>query len=455
MQSAVIQPLADQKVALSEVIAALSYALDITEGQPEGHAARSCLIAMRIAQELQLSPQQKSSLFYGTLLKDAGCSSNAAKVCSLFQADDRLVKKNMKTTEWTSKAKSFQFVVNHAAPEKSVLGRAAQVLKLAMTPESEGTELVRTRCSRGADIARKFGFDEQTAEIVHGLDEHFDGHGEPDSLQGDQIPLLARIACLAQTLEVFHADYDTEAAIRVANDRSGTWFDPELVRVANSFDGDGEFWNGLQCSDIYHRVAEVEPKELQVLADEDRLDDLAEGFADVVDAKSPWTFHHSQNVADVTVGGLSMLGYSVEEQRYWRRAGLLHDIGKLGVSNMILDKPGRLTDDEFAQVKKHTVYTQKILSRVSCFKDFAEIAAAHHERIDGKGYHLGLSDSQITTEARVMAVADVYDALSAKRPYRNRVLTQDEVFAIIDDGSGTQFCPKAIDAVKAFLGYVG
>ncbi len=439
---------------LSEVVAAMSYALDITEGQPEGHAAKSCLIAMRIATELGLTSKQQSSLFYGTLLKDAGCSSNAAKVCSLFQADDREIKKQLKTTEWTNRQAQLLFLAKHAAPKRSWLTKASRLFSLAIRP-NEGTELVKTRCSRGADIVRKFGFDEDVAQIIRGLDEHWDGNGEPFGTKGTQIPILARIACLAQTVEVFLADYSLVDAMEIAQKRSGTWFDPDLVKALQSFQHHSRFWESLTQPDISQQVAAVEPEGHQMSVDEDRIDRIAEGFADVVDAKSPWTFRHSQNVADVMVGGLQMLGYSQLELRYWRRAGLLHDIGKLGVSNTILDKPDRLTDDEFEQVKKHTVYTAKILKRVSCFRDFADIAAAHHERIDGQGYHLGLSGDQISTESRVMAVADVYDALSAKRPYRKEQLTQDEVFAIIDKGASTHFCPHAIEAVKAHVNHDG
>ena len=173
-----------------------------------------------------------------------------------------------------------------------------------------------------------------------------------------------------------------------------------------------------------------------------------EGFADVIDAKSPWTYRHSYGVANATVGILQQLGYTDERIRVWRRAALLHDIGKLGVSNLILDKPGGLTEDEFAQMRRHADYTRRILNFVPCFRSFANDAAAHHEKLDGSGYSLGLTDNQLSQEAKAMCVADIFGALSATHPYRKRQLTLDEVFDIMAKEAGTKICPVSFEALR-------
>ena len=143
-----------------------------------------------------------------------------------------------------------------------------------------------------------------------------------------------------------------------------------------------------------------------------------------------------------------MLGYSPNELRDLRRAALLHDIGKLGVSNLILDKPGKLDAEEWVQMRRHPALTVKILERVGAFRDLAATAGAHHERLDGGGYHLGLTGDQLNRDARILAVADVCEALTAERPYR-AALPPDEVRAIMRRDAGRALCPEALGALEA------
>ncbi len=165
-------------------------------------------------------------------------------------------------------------------------------------------------------------------------------------------------------------------------------------------------------------LAALEPEDQILVADEDRLDDIARAFARVIDAKSPFTYLHSERVAELAVTIGRRLHFDEVELRDLRRAGLLHDIGKLGVSTLILDKPDRLTERERAEIRVHPAYTQRILERVAAFSGIVEIASAHHERLDGKGYHLGLPAERLSPMSRALAVADVYEAITADRPYR-------------------------------------
>ncbi|HEX6910271.1 MAG TPA: HD domain-containing phosphohydrolase, partial [Longimicrobium sp.] len=278
------------------MISALSYALDLTEGQPAGHSVRTCLIGMRIGREIGLDAEGRSSLFYALLLKDAGCSSNSAATCEFFGADDHTVKRTWKTTDWASRWESFTHVVRNVRPGGSILSKARQVAGFAGAG-AVGTELVRTRCERGADIARMLEMTEDTAAAIRALDEHWDGRGVPLGLAGEEIPLLARIACLAQTVEIFHASHGLHAALGVARERAGRWFDPHLVRALESLRADGALWAGLAAGDAPARAAALEPADRALTADDERLDRIAQAFARVIDAKSPYTFRHSEGVA--------------------------------------------------------------------------------------------------------------------------------------------------------------
>ena len=400
-------------IALSELIGALSSALDLAEGEPPGHAARSCLIGMRLANELGLDAATRSDLFYALLLKDVGCSANAAHMAALFGADDQVAKRTSKLVDWSRPLSAFVWSLRTVAPGRSLAAKSERLW--AIRNEGAVTQsLMRARCYRGAEVARKLGFAEPTAEAIRALDEHWDGRGQPLGLSGAEIPLAARILCLAQTVEVFHFTRGVRAACRVATRRSGQWFDPRLVETLVSFRADVGFWESLAEPDI----SAVEPPDRVLIADEDRLDLIAEAFADVIDAKSRWTYEHCDRVYAIATGIAAQLGFDGATLRELGRAARLHDIGKLSISNRILDKPGPLTDEEFAKVKEHPITTGRILERVPSLGALAPLASAHHERLDGCGYPRGLGADELTMPMRVLAVADVYEALTAERPYR-------------------------------------
>lgn len=440
----------NHEIRLSEVIAALSYALDLTEGQPMGHSVRSCLIGMRLASVIGLPAESRSALFYALLLKDAGCSSNAARIASLFGADDRAIKFDRKLTHWPRTSESLRHVVRTAGRDASALTRVRRVMAVSRSGAEGAKQLTELRCERGADIALSLGLPTPTAEAIRGLDEHWDGGGYYQSLEGDQIPLLARILGLAQTVEVFCASSGTASAFEMARDRRGTWFDPELVDALETTRSDEAFWVSLPAKRSASHVAALEPEDRVVMADHDALDRVAWAFATVVDAKSPWTFRHSKNVADIAVGIGEVLSLSSERLRDLNRAALLHDIGKLGVSNTILDKPDALTASEWELMRRHPEHTKVILDRVAGFRGIAGVAASHHERLDGSGYHRGLTGRELSLDARILAVADVAEALSAARPYR-AALEREQVIEIMSAQAGTGLDRTAFSALQVHL----
>jgi putative nucleotidyltransferase with HDIG domain len=232
----------------------------------------------------------------------------------------------------------------------------------------------------------------------------------------------------------------------MAQKRSGTWFDPQLVTALQSLRSDTAFWDGLRADDLRVKVSELEPPELTIRADDDRLDRVAEAFSKVIDAKSPFTFQHSTRVAAIADDLAAGLGFNSYERRELRRAALLHDIGKLTISNQILDKPSGLTDEEFAQMKQHPAFTVRILERVTPFLRIAMIAGTHHEKLDGSGYPWGLDREQLSQAARILVVSDIYEALTAVRPYRD-ALDPTEALAIMAKEAGTKLCPDSFGAL--------
>ena len=201
---------------------------------------------------------------------------------------------------------------------------------------------------------------------------------------------------------------------------------------------------------LHDAVREEEPGGASLFAGAGTLDRIAQGFADAVDAKSPFTAAHSRRVTDVAMGIAAQLGLDPASCAELRRAALLHDIGKLGLPNAILDKPGPLSADEWDAVRMHPYYTQRILEHVRGFRRLARIAGAHHERLDGRGYHRGIGGDALPTEARVLAVADIFEALTSARPYRP-ALPEEVALRLMEKDRGTGLCPDALDALTAML----
>jgi HD-GYP domain-containing protein (c-di-GMP phosphodiesterase class II) len=434
------------RISLSEVLSALSCALDLTEGAPAGHTMRTCLIGMRIAEAVGIDTEQRSALYYALLLKDAGCSSNAGRMAALFGADDQAVKPRMKVVDWHARGRLALETARAAAPGHSLFDRARQLLTIARTPDAT-RELIEIRCDRGASIALQLGFPAATADAIRSLDEHWCGRGYAQGLAAEEIPLLARIANLAQTVEVFHDRGGVAAAHRVVRERSGRWFDPALARIVLDWSADDPWW-ALLRGDVAGAVVAAEPSDRVIEVDDDGLDGVARAFADIIDAKTPFTFRHSTRVAEMARLVAAKCGLDGLEQRRIYRAGLLHDVGKLGVSNLILDKDGPLTDEERAKVEQHPRFTLDILEHVSAFRGFARTAALHHEKLDGSGYPFGYAAEDLELPERILVVSDIYDALASDRPYR-KGMVEPVITSILERDRGTRLDPVALDALHA------
>ncbi len=425
-------------IRVSEVISSLSFALDLTEGQPLGHSIRSCVFGMHIAKEIGLPLDAQGDLYYALLMKDAGCSTNASRMFQILGTDDIQAKRDVKTTDWTRVGwESLEYALSHVRTGAPFLERVRALFDLALHHKQNSRQMVQIRCERGAAIARRIGLSNATASAIHSLDELWNGAGHPNGLRGKEIPLLARILSLAQTVDVFYSAYDAAAAVKIAQDRSGRWFDPDLVKAFCSVSKNESVWTDVE--DARTKVLDLEPRHDLLASDETTLDNICLAFADVIDAKSPFTYRHSTGVAGAAVAIARTLSMSEPEVTLIRRSALLHDIGKLSVSNAILDKPDKLSEAEWEVVRKHPAYSYEILRRIPNFQDLSEIAASHHEKLDGTGYFRGITADRLSLPARILVVSDIYDALAAKRPYRD-ALPLEAVLDIMQRDS-----PRALD----------
>ncbi len=434
-----VHRLGQDGLRMPRILAALSYALDLTEGQPLGHAQRCCVAGMNIGLEMGLPEAELEDLYYALLMKDAGCSTNASKMYHLLGSDDIAAKRDVKATDWTRlNWESLQYALSHLRRGETFLGRVRALVEMGANRVRNARDLVQVRCERGAGIARRIGLSEATAEAIYSLDELWNGSGHPQGRRREEIPRLSRILSLTQSLDVFYATRGAYAAEEMVRRRRGRWFDPDVVSAFESLVARGTFWD--QVDRAREKVVELEPPRTARIVTEEQIENVCLAFADVIDAKSPFTYRHSMGVAGTAVAMAQTMGMDERDITLIRRAALLHDIGKLSVSNIILEKPGSLDAGEWEIVKRHAYYSYEILHRVPQFELLSEIAASHHEKLDGSGYFRGYQAEQLPLAARILAVADIYDALAAKRPYRD-AMPLDQVFRIMESEA-----PKAIDA---------
>ena len=421
---------------LAEILGAFSYALDLTEGQPAGHSIRACWIGTQVAMAMGLNGDELRDIYYAVLLKDLGCSANAARVSEMFAGDDRKLKHDFKLIG--PQPEDFgAFVGGAVGVDATPEVREQALCNLTENVGEIMTDIMATRCSRGADIARRLRLSEDVAQAIAHLDEHWDGGGLPLGIAGSNIHLGGRIALLAQVVDVFYTARGKDAALAEVRNRAGSWLDPKLCALFEKLSEAVGFWEELALEDLPEQLWALEPAAQYINVDEDYLDDICFAFGYVIDAKSPDTAGHSARVGMIADKIAEILGMGAASRRVLRRAAILHDVGKLGVSSSILEKPGKLDAEEWETMRSHAALTTNILGQIGVMSDMAMIAGSHHER-------------SIALESRIITVADIYDALTTDRPYRS-AMSSEKAMAILQSETGTAVDQQCVEALQDLI----
>ena len=401
-------------VRLAELVAALSLGIDLGFGQPMEHVLRQCLIALRLAERSGLDQESRADVYYTALLVNVGCHSDAHEQAKWF-GDDLSLK--------SSKYKHGMHGVRATASGMRSLGgtgnpplhRFRVGLEFAISGHRELDDMVTHHANVARSLAEQLSLPATVQEALGAAYEQWDGKGWPKGLKRDGVPVASRIAQFAEFVEVAHRVGGIAGATAVARKRSGTQFDPNLAKLLNAHAK--EILDDLDSVQTWDAVIEAEPTLTVVLSDE-QFDVALRAISTFVDLKSPYMLGHSEAVADLAAAAGSGMKMPAGDIQLLRRAALVHDFGRLGVSNAIWDKKGPLGPGEWERVRMHPYITERMLHQSGTLSPVGALAVTIGERIDGSGYPRGISGAAISRTARVLAAADVYQAMLEPRPHR-------------------------------------
>jgi len=435
-------------VRLAELVGSLSLGIDLGFGQPMEHVLRQCLIALRIADAAGLDEAQRGVVYYTALLVNVGCHTDAHEQAKWF--GDDLALKSMKYDYEMRSLRGAAQSVRRIGAGNAPLHRFRLGLEFVMSGHKELEEMVAEHARRARMLAEQLGMPNAVLDALVQSYEQWDGRGWPGDAQGDAIPVAARIATLAEFMEVAHRVGGVDAACDMARKRSGKQFDPGLATLVREHAG--EILAGLEGVGTWSAVIDAEPALADVLSGE-RFDEALEAIACFIDVKSPYTLGHARGVADLAAAAGAQLGLGARELPTLRRAGLVHGFGRLGVSNSIWDKRGPLGAGEWERVRMHPYLTERMLQQSSALAPLGQIAVQLRERLDGSGYPRGLSAPAISRPARILAAADAYQAMREPRPHREARTADDAAAQLRAEVRAGRLDGNAAEAVLSAAGH--
>jgi HD-GYP domain-containing protein (c-di-GMP phosphodiesterase class II) len=436
-----------ERVRLAELLAALSLGIDLGFGQPMEHILRQCRIALRIAELVGLDEGTRSSIYYSALLVNVGCHTDAHEQAKWF-GDDIAVKSTKYDPEQFSRA-DMVTMLRMLGAGGTPLHRIRVGLDFAVSGRKDLDGMVESHAELARSLGEELGLGDDVLVALSGSYERWDGKGVPDGLAGDRIPVAARIAHLAEFLEVAHRTDGIEGALDLGRRRSGTQFDPALVDVVVA-DAEKVF-QGLDELDSWDEVIDGEPALARLLTQAE-CDEALAAIGRYVDLKSPHTAGHSAAVARLAEATAAGLGLPATDQQLLRRAGLVSGFGRLGVSNAIWDKAGSLTASEWERVRLYPAYTERMLRRSPALEGAGRLAGQVAERLDGSGYPGGLAARGLTLPSRILATAALFQTKREPRPHRLALGVAETTKLLRDEVRAGRLDGVVVDAVLQAAG---
>ena len=431
-----------QSGRLAELTIALSLATDLGTGQPMEHGLRTCWLSLAVSEELGLDAVTRSCVYYVALLRFVGCTSDASDTAVLAGGDDVAFNAAMAPMLMAQPGESMLYFVRHLAEDLPAHRRTGRVLR-AMADPGMGRRSLSGHCEVGARLAARLGMDGSVCRALAHAYERWDGKGLPAGLAGEEVPVAMRVVAVARDAELWARQAGWPAAADVLSHRRGRAYDPAVVDAVMAA---GEGCLAEVGDDGCTRILAAEPAPVLTI-EADELDSALAAVADFTDLKSPFLRGHSTGVSHLAAAAARAAGLSGTDAATVGRAALVHDVGRVGVPSGIWDRPGPLSAEQWERVRLHPYLSERVLHRCELLAPFADLAARHHERADGSGYHRGASGDQLLLAARLLAAADAYHAMTEDRPHRPALRRADAASQMLDQVDAGRFARLEVDAV--------
>ena len=432
---------------LAELVCSISLATDLGTGQPMEHALRTCVLSQQAAEALGLGAAARRELYYVSLLRFLGCTSMASKDAVFTGGSEIDFYASFAPVLMGQTTEIVTWLVRRLGAGRPARERVRLVLSALADTDGMDRDLAE-HCEAGQRLGRRMGIEEGVVAALGQAFERWDGKGYPNRVAGEDIPVSVRVSLVARDVEILHRLGGLELVRETLAKRSGRAYDP---RVASAFLDLGAEWLAASSDEpAWEAALATEPRPWTTVGP-DALDDVLRGFAEFVDLKSPYLHGHSPGVARVAEEAGDVLGLDETALARVRRAGLVHDLGRVGVSSAVWDRPGPLTAEDWERVRLHPYYTERILARCALSPDLAA-ACAHHERVDGSGYHQGASGAQLSTEERLIAAADAYQAMTQQRPHRPALSPEEAVEELSREAEAGRLDAGCVRAVAEVAG---
>jgi HD-GYP domain-containing protein (c-di-GMP phosphodiesterase class II) len=430
------------------LLAAISLAIDLGLGQPMEHMLRSSLIATRIAERMGLDAQQRATVYYANLVGWIGCHADSHELSGLF-GDDISFRADTYGVDMTG-LPFLRLMISHVGRGLPGWERGIRSAAFLLTARNQVAQLVKSHCTSAGVLSDRMGLDRQVGEALAYIFERWDGRGMPNGVRAEDIPVEIHIVHLADVVEVHLRAGGLGRAVEVVGSRRGTQFSPAVAEV---FERDAAaIVDGLLEMDVWTAALAQAPDRDRTL-DGDEVDELLRSIADFVDLKCPCSPGYSRGVADLVASAARHLRMPSADITHLYRAGLVHGLGRLGVSNQIWEKKGPLSTAEWERVRMYPYLTGRILSRVGGLESVVSVATKHEERIDGSGFPRGLAGAELTAQDRLLAAAVAYHQLLEPRPYRPALDPRDVASQLRQEARAGRLDAESVEAVLAAAGH--
>lgn len=435
------------RLRLADLLAGLSMVSDLGYQLPTDTALRSCLIGTQLARSMRLPERDVADVFYVSLLFHVGCVAYSHETYELF-GDDLAVNRAAVETDLTDVRDIFATLIPRSTSGLSPAARMTAAVRMATRGRAFGKAHDQASCEVARSVARRVGLPDSVSDTLYDIHEWWNGKGAR-SLRGEEIALAARIARVASEVSEFSSLHEGHAASTALRRRAGKTLDPDVVEQF-AFDAPAILQEAT-TGDPRARVLDLEPTPVVQVDDED-LPRIASAFGDMADLKMPFTHGHTAGVTGLSLAAAERLGLDRQTIDQLEIAAWLHDIGRIGISNRVWAKPGRLTSGELEQVRLHPYHSERILASTPALTPAAAIVGMHHERIDGSGYHRGCRGPDIGVAARVLACADAFQAMTQPRPHRDALAAGEARAELLREARAGRFDSDVVAAVLDVAG---